>query len=247
MQAARAGADCHDGSGYIYSFNGPQSLFVDTIRSLRVAGPRPSARPRLIGRATTSGSACSSGWSKHATPPPASTSGTAKAATRTTCPAAPPTRAIFNTNDGRYRCPSTSRATRRSARGPAAWPGRCSALPNSSSSSTTRRRRRRLERGGSRRRDRDRSCARPRGRRATFTSITRPHRRHPLLGHRRTRPGAAGRLSDRPADPFNDHEPVDSSAAGNRRQGLLRFGRLSERRGDDGARYVQAGLRCSTC
>src|SRR5665213_1583475 len=27
-----------DGGGFIYSFNGPQSLFVDTIRSLRVLG-----------------------------------------------------------------------------------------------------------------------------------------------------------------------------------------------------------------
>ena len=30
---------------------------------------------------------------------------------------------------------------------------------------------------------------------------------------------------DRPADPFNDHEPVDSSAACIAAQGLLRFGR----------------------
>jgi hypothetical protein len=43
---------------------------------------------------------------------------------------------------------------------------------------------------------------------------------------------------DRPADPFNDCEPVDSSAAAIAAQGLLRFGRLS---GED--RYVQAGLR----
>jgi hypothetical protein len=47
---------------------------------------------------------------------------------------------------------------------------------------------------------------------------------------------------DRPADPFNDHEPVDSSAACIAAQGLLRFGRYLKARGDDGARYVQAGL-----
>ena len=47
---------------------------------------------------------------------------------------------------------------------------------------------------------------------------------------------------DRPADPFNDHEPVDSSAACIAAQGLLRFGRYLQTRGDDGARYVQAGL-----
>ena len=44
---------------------------------------------------------------------------------------------------------------------------------------------------------------------------------------------------DRPADPFNDHEPVDSSAACIAAQGLLRFGRYLQARGDDGARYCR--------
>jgi len=45
------------------------------------------------------------------------------------------------------------------------------------------------------------------------------------------------------ADPFNDHEPVDSSAAAIAAQGLLRFGRWLTASGDiDGARYTQAGL-----
>jgi hypothetical protein len=34
VQAARW-RPTHEGSGYIYSFNGPQSLFADTIRSVR--------------------------------------------------------------------------------------------------------------------------------------------------------------------------------------------------------------------
>jgi len=43
---------------------------------------------------------------------------------------------------------------------------------------------------------------------------------------------------DRPADPFNDREPVDSSAAAIAAQGLLRLARVLH---DD--RYAQAGLR----
>src|SRR3989454_9548632 len=59
---------------------------------------------------------------------------------------------------------------------------------------------------------------------------------------------------DRPADPFNDREPVDSSAAAIAAQGLLRLARVLRRRGPknaphvdsdrgDAERYEQAGLR----
>lgn len=49
---------------------------------------------------------------------------------------------------------------------------------------------------------------------------------------------------DRPADPFNRFEPVDSSAAAIGSQGLLRLGRYMSNKGDavSGRRYFQAGL-----
>jgi hypothetical protein len=52
-----------------------------------------------------------------------------------------------------------------------------------------------------------------------------------------------GDWADRPAEPFNDHEPVDSSAAAIAAQGLIRLGRYLTGTGSDGSRYTQAGLQ----
>jgi unsaturated chondroitin disaccharide hydrolase len=54
---------------------------------------------------------------------------------------------------------------------------------------------------------------------------------------------ALGDWASRAADPFNDREPVDSSAAAIAAQGLLRLGFFLNRQGVDGTRYWQAGLR----
>jgi unsaturated chondroitin disaccharide hydrolase len=54
---------------------------------------------------------------------------------------------------------------------------------------------------------------------------------------------ALGDWGSRAADPFNDREPVDSSAAAIAAQGLLRLGRVLDHRGEDGSKYMQAGLR----
>jgi hypothetical protein len=53
-----------------------------------------------------------------------------------------------------------------------------------------------------------------------------------------------GDWGSRPAEPFNEHEPVDSSAAAIAAQGLLRLSRVLASRGEhvDARRYRQAGL-----
>ena len=48
---------------------------------------------------------------------------------------------------------------------------------------------------------------------------------------------ALGDWGSRAADPFNEHEPVDSSAAAIAAQGLLRLARVVAARGGDGTRY----------
>lgn len=52
-----------------------------------------------------------------------------------------------------------------------------------------------------------------------------------------------GDYLNKPSDPYNDHEPVDSSAAAITAQGLLRLGRFLGSRSDERSnRYTQAGL-----
>src|SRR5205814_8100634 len=53
-----------------------------------------------------------------------------------------------------------------------------------------------------------------------------------------------GDYLNRAADPFNEYEPVDSSAAAIAAQGLLRLGRYLKSKGEteNGDRYWQAGL-----
>jgi hypothetical protein len=51
-----------------------------------------------------------------------------------------------------------------------------------------------------------------------------------------------GEWRERPADPFNQYEPVDSSAAAIAVQGLLRLDRVLSARGEADARYGRAGL-----
>jgi hypothetical protein len=59
-------------------------------------------------------------------------------------------------------------------------------------------------------------------------------------------PGLETGHRDRPADPWDAAEPVDSSAAAIAAQGLLRLGRYQETRdAGEGRRFVQAGLTVS--
>lgn len=240
VQAARW-TTIRGGSGYIYSFNGPHSLFSDTIRSLRALAMghrlghvlmaendrRISLLERLIAHAETTakfnvyyGEGRDSydlrGRVVH--------------------------ESIFNTVDGNYRCPSTQQGysafstwTRGLAWVVLGYPEQLEFLATLS--------------------DEELAPYGGRERIVGFMEKAALASADFYLENTATdgitywdtgAPGLAqmGDYLNRPADPYNEHEPVDSSAAAISAQGLLRLGRYLKATGraDAGERYYQAGL-----
>jgi len=224
VQAARW-STIKGGGGYIYSFNGPHSLFVDTIRSLRALAvshlhghvlmgendQKISLLERLIehGEATAKYNvfygAGRDSYDVHEG--------------RTVH------EVVFNRNDGNARCPSSQQGyspfttwTRGLAWAILGFAEQIEFF-------------------------KAQGIAVP----VAFDEAARAtcnfYLQHtPVCGVPYWDTGAPGlaRMGDylsRAAEPFNDHEPVDSSAAAIAAQGLLRYGRLM-----GNTDYVQAGL-----
>ncbi len=239
---ARRWTRIRDG-GYIYSFNGPHSLFVDTIRSLRalalahrlghVLMEENDARVSLLERLI-----------QHARATLAYNVYYGEGRDAYDVRGRTVHESIFNTNDGNYRCPSTQQGyspfstwTRGLAWALLGCAEQLEFLQTLSAEE--------LEPFGGRG---DIETLLLRGARATSDFYIE---NSPPDGVPYWDTGAPG-LSRMPnwrevkSDPFNAHEPVDGSAAAIAAQGLLRLGRyMSERRTakEDGARYFQAGLR----
>ncbi len=233
---ARAG-----GGGFIYSFNGPHSLFVDTVRSCRaltvshLLGHRyldeGDREISLLGRLVEH---CRStalfsiyygeGRDSYDTEPGRTTH-----------------EAVFNTNDGQFRCPNAQQGfsgfttwTRGLAWAMVGFPEQLEflrAVPDAE-----------LEPLGGRG---DIEALFLRAARATcdFYIANTPTDGVPYWDTGAPDLHKLGdAYLDRASDPFNAHEPVDSSAAAIGAQGLLRLGRYLGTDTPDGKRYFQAGL-----
>ena len=240
VQAARWRTTA-DGTGYIYSFNGPQSLFVDTIRSCRALAMAHQLghvlmgeqdRPISLLRRLVEHAANTAKWNIF--------HGTGR--DRYDVRGRTAHESIFNVNDGAYRCPSTQQGysafttwTRGLAWAMAGYPELLEWLATRPDEE--------LEAVGGRERVTgmmlDAATAT-----CDFYLANTPTDGVPYWDTGAPGLAALGDHLDRPADPFNDHEPVDSSAAAIAAQGLLRLGRYL---GDAGTRYWQAGLTvCDT-
>ncbi len=236
------------GGGYIYSFNGPHSLFVDTIRSLRALALAHQLGHSLMGEKDEKISLLHRLLQHaHATAKYAVYYGAGDAAYdeagrdiydvwgRTVH------ESIFNVNDGSYRCPSSQQGyspfttwTRGLAWAMLGFAEQLEFLDTLSDAE--------FEPFGGRL-----AAERPlrMGAEATCDFWLK---NTPLDGIPYWDTGAPelhklGDIISRPADPFNAHEPVDSSAAAIACQGLLRMGNYLEALNKNaGKKYFQAGL-----
>jgi hypothetical protein len=240
VQAARW-TDLPDNLGYIYSFNGPHSLFADTIRSLRALGLSHQLGHVLMGERDRKFSLLNR-LITHAETTARYIVYFGKGRDYYDVPGRVAHEAIFNLNDGSYRCPNTQQGyspfstwTRGLAWilcGYAEQLEFLQTLPESAFKTH----------GGKQKvlsRFLDVATVT-----ADFYIKSTPVDGIPYWDTGAPGLACMGDYADRPAEPFNDYEPVDSSAAAIAAQGLIRLGNYlkSQRQTKAGALYLAAGL-----
>ena len=227
--------------GYIYSFNGPHSLFIDTIRTLRIL-----AVAHLLGhQIKTENDRAISLLERLLT----HVSTTAKFAVyygegrdSYDLRGRVAHESIFNINDGRYRCPNSQQGfspfttwTRGLAWAVLGFAEELEFLAMLDDAE--------LEPFGGKTQQLD-ILSKAAAASADFYIENTPTDGIPYWDTGAPQLHKIEALLEKPADPFNAHEPVDSSAAAITAQGLLRLGRYFEQMGrsEQGSRYWQAGL-----
>ena len=210
VQAARWSKTA-DGTGYIYSFNGPQSLFVDTIRSCRSLALAHQLGHALMGERDETINLLQR-LVEHATNTARFNIWYGEGRDAYDVAGRTAHERVFNTNNGDYRCPSSQQGyspfstwTRGLAWAMLGFAEQLEWLATRSDDELRRR-----------------SAAATRSK-PTFLKAARATcdfyiRETPTDGIPYWDTGAPGLAKlgdylDRPADPFNDYEPVDSSAA----------------------------------
>ncbi len=226
--------------GYIYSFNGPHSLFVDTIRTIRIL-----VVSHLLGHSLKTDNDLNIDLLERAMVHAKSTAdysvyyGAGRDAFDEWGRTAH--ESIFNTNDGNYRCPNSQQGFS----GYTTWTrGLAWAMLGFAEELELLAQLPEEEKIGkfSKKEVIDFSL---RAAKATcdFYIKNTPTDGIPYWDTGAPKLHRLGNYLDKPADPFNSFEPVDSSAAAIGAQGLLRLGKfLEEREPDQANKYWQAGM-----
>jgi unsaturated chondroitin disaccharide hydrolase len=238
VQAARW-SKLHDGTGYIHSFNGPHSLFSDTIRSCRSLMVAHQLGHPLMGENDTKFSLLQRAF-EHIQNTSDFNVYYGEGRDNYDVPGRVVHESIFNMTDGRYRCPSTQQGYSPFTtwtRG-LAWVALGAAEELEFIQSL------------------DDAALEEVGGRETFESLLMKMARATCDFYIEQTPsdgipywdtGAPGLAHmpnhlNEPAQIDNDYEPVDSSAAAITAQGLLRLGRYLGTDTEDGKQYFDAGL-----
>ncbi|MFP4356648.1 MAG: glycosyl hydrolase [Phycisphaerae bacterium] len=238
---ARRWTDIADGGGYIYSFNGPHSLFADTIRSCRALAVSHmlghvlqgendvviNLLGRLIGhmRSTAKystyygeGRDSYDVWGRVAH------------------------ESVFNLNDGNFRCPNSQQGFSPFTTWTRGLAWVMTGMAEELEYLATRSDGELAEFGG--RDDVVGTCLKAARATCDFYIDHTPTDGVCYWDTGAPNLHKLGDYLDRPAEPCNDHEPVDSSASAIGAQGLLRLGKYLTDQGqaEDGKKYTQAGL-----
>ncbi|MBW8864382.1 MAG: glycoside hydrolase family 88 protein [Verrucomicrobia bacterium] len=227
--------------GYVYSFNGPHSLFSDTIRSMRALTVSHQLGHRLMGEKDTAVNLLHRAL-QHAETTARFNVYFGEGRDVYDVRGRVVHESIFNLNDGSYRCPSSqqgyspfstwTRGQAWIACGFAEQLELLDALPGAEFEPV-----------------RTKEKVLHRFEQVSSAVLDFWIERTPTDGIPYWDDGAPnlhklGDWANHPADPFNPHEPVDSSAAVIAAQGLMRFGKYLRGTGrkKTGDRYFQAGL-----
>ena len=241
VQAARW-TRIHDGRGFIYSFNGPHSLFADTIRSLRSLALAHCLGHLLVGESDQRISLLER-LVQHAAVTADFSVYYGEGRDAYDLRGRVAHESIFNVNDGTYRCPSTQQGyspfttwTRGLAWIMCGYAEELEFLPTLSEEE--------LKPLGGREKIESMML---RAARATSDYYLEQAAQDGIPYWDTGAPQLAklGDWNSEPGDPFNDFEPVDSSAAAVAAQGLWRLGNYLRPRhevAEHGNRYRQAAL-----
>jgi hypothetical protein len=239
VQAARWSRTA-DGRGYVYSFNGPHSLFADTLRSLRALAVAHQLGHCLMGEMDRKISLLER-LVHHAAITAKFNVWYGEGRDAYDLRGRVAHESIFNTNDGNYRCPSSQQGyspfstwTRGLAWIMCGYAEQLEWLDTRPDGELK-------PLGG--RRDLEAMMVKAAAATCDFYVENTPPDGVPYWDT--GAPGLArmGDYLSRPSDPFNDHEPVDSSAAAIAAQGLWRFGSWLARKGRrEGAYYQHVAL-----
>jgi unsaturated chondroitin disaccharide hydrolase len=228
-----------DGQGFIHSFNGPHSLFVDTIRSVRALIVSHKLGHSLMGENDVKTSLLQRGtYHSLATAKYSVFYGEGRDSYDIWGRTAH--ESVFNTNDGNFRCPNSQQGfsgfttwTRGLAWAMLGFAEQLESLASFSDDELA-------PLGG--RAELEKIYLKAAKATCDFFIDNTASDGIPYWDTGAPQIHQLGDYKSRPSDPYNDFEPVDSSAAAIGAQGLLRLGKYLNDNNEDGSRYWQAGL-----